>query len=175
MNIPNLLSIFRIFVTLFFIIAVNQGELRIALYLFIIQGISDLLDGFFARIMDKRTSLGTFLDPIADKVMLVSSYIVLCLHSIIPFWVTAAVLFRDVVVSSGFLVLYKLSYKVKLSPSLLGKLTTAFQVATVIYILWSNVRAYEFYFFSATVLFTIVSGCQYVTRGFSIFLKKENV
>jgi cardiolipin synthase len=175
MNIPNLLSIFRIFVTLFFIIAVGHREFRIALYLFIIQGISDLLDGFFARIMDKKTNLGAFLDPIADKVMLVSSYIVLYLQSVMPFWVTAVVLCRDLVVSSGFLVLYKLSYKVKLSPSLLGKLTTAFQVATVIYILWSDVRAYELYFFSATVLFTIVSGCQYVTRGFSIFLKKENV
>jgi len=175
MNLPNLLSIFRLFLTSLFIVSINQGRFRVALYLFVLQGISDMLDGFFARIMGKKTYLGAFLDPIADKVMLVSSFTVLYLQGIIPLWVTCVVLLRDFVISSGFLILYKLSYKVKPSPAFLGKLATVSQIITIIYILWSHTRTYEVFFFYATIFFTVVSGFQYILRGFRILLKKEVV
>jgi cardiolipin synthase (CMP-forming) len=172
MNVPNLLSIFRLFVTFFFIIAVNKGRFGIALVLFVIQGVSDLLDGFFARIMGKQTRLGAILDPLADKTMLVSSYVVLYLHGILPLWVTGVVLIRDLVISLGFLVLYKLSYTVKAEPSRWSKVTTVSQIGTVVYVLWSDLRPYDMFFFYATAGLTLVSGCQYVTRGFRILLRK---
>jgi cardiolipin synthase len=173
MNLPNLLSIFRLFITAFFVIAVNYGRFDIALLLFIVQAISDLLDGFLARIMGAKTYLGAFLDPMADKVMLVFSYIALSIHGIIPFWVTSAVLIRDLIISIGFLILYKLSYKTKPTPFILSKITTLSQICTVVYVLWSNERAYSKPFFYATVTLTILSGCQYVAKGIAIFIKKK--
>ena len=173
MNLPNLLSIFRLFITAFFVIAINYGRFDIALLLFIVQAISDLLDGFLARIMGAKTYLGAFLDPLADKVMLVFSYIALSIHGVIPLWVTLAVLIRDVIISIGFLILYKLSYKTKPTPSILSKITTLSQICTVVYVLWSNERAYSKPFFYATVALTVLSGCQYVAKGLVIFCKKK--
>ena len=173
MNIPNILSIFRLFVTVFFVLAVNQGRLRLALALFILQGVSDLLDGFLARIMNKRTSLGAILDPIADKAMLVSSYVALYFHGIIPLWVTMIVLMRDVVVSIGFLILYRMFGRVKLIPSQAGKISTTLQILTVVYVLWSADRTYQYFFYYPTVCFTLWAGVQYVTRGLRILTKRE--
>jgi cardiolipin synthase (CMP-forming) len=165
MNIPNLLSIFRLVVTVFFVLAVNKDQLTLALYLFIIQGVSDLLDGFLARVMGKKTALGAFLDPVADKTMLVSAYIVLCIHNVLPLWITAVVLGRDLVLSIGFLALRKVGIRFRLSPSIWGKATTGFQILTVVYVLWSGTRAYGAYFFWTTASFTIVSGLHYVSVG----------
>jgi cardiolipin synthase len=153
--------------------AVNAGRFKLGLVLFVIQGVSDMLDGFLARLLGKKTALGAFLDPIADKAMLVSSYIVLCLHGIVPVWVTAVVLIRDIIVPGGYLLLYKLSYKIHMSPSLLGKITTTCQICTVVYILWSDTRTYQDSFFYATALVTVLSGIQYITRGFRVLVNKH--
>jgi cardiolipin synthase (CMP-forming) len=173
MNIPNILSIFRLFVTIFFVLAVNQGRLKLALLLFVIQGVSDLLDGLLARIMNMKTPLGAFLDPIADKAMLVSAYVVLYLHGILPLWVTLVVLLRDVVMAIGFLILYKIFGKVRLIPSIYGKTSTFLQIFTVVYVLWSEDRTYAPYFFYATATLTIVAGLQYFARGIAILTKRE--
>ena len=182
MNIPNLLSIFRLFVTIFFVAAITQGMYRTALYLFILQGLTDLLDGFLARAMNKKTSLGALLDPVADKAMLISSYVVLCIYNIIPLWVTMVILLKDLTVACGFLGLYKLFGMVKLAPTIFGKTSTFCQIFAVVYVLWSisfpaiaPPRAYQSYLFYATAILTVIAGIQYVTRGFRILLKKEAV
>ncbi len=172
MNLPNLLSIFRLFITGFFIMAVNYGRFDIALLLFVVQAVSDLLDGLLARLMGAKTYLGAFLDPLADKVMLVFSYIALSIHAIIPFWVTSIVLARDLVIAIGFLILYKLSYKTTPTPSIVSKFTTLSQMCTVVYVLWSSERAYAEPFFYATAVLTVISGCQYVAKGLTVFSKK---
>lgn len=172
MNLPNILSIFRLFITVFFIISIQYGRFDIALLLFIMQAISDLLDGFFARVMGAKTYLGAFLDPMADKVMLVSSYIVLSLNRIIPYWVTSVVIIRDLIISIGFLVLYKLSYKTKPAPSFLSKITTLSQMCAVLYVLWPSDRAYSMPVFYSTAALTVLSGCQYAVRGIKVLLKK---
>jgi cardiolipin synthase (CMP-forming) len=173
MNVPNILSIFRLFMTVFFVLAVSQGKLKLALLLFILQGLSDLLDGFIARAMNLKTPLGAFLDPIADKAMLVSAYVALYLHGLLPLWVTLVVLLRDVVVATGFLILYKIFGKVRLIPTIYGKASTALQILTIVYVLWSDDRAYQLYLFVPTAFFTLFAGLQYVTRGFSILNKRE--
>ena len=155
--------------------AIYYGRFKLALGLFVLQGITDLLDGLLARLLKAKTSLGAYLDPLADKVMLVSSYVVLCLIDIVPLWVTSIVLLRDIIVPSGFLLLYKLSYKVEVSPSLLGKITTFCQIITVVYILWSDVRAYEEIFFYVTALVTALSGIHYVFVGFRIYFNQRPV
>ena len=167
MNVPNLLSLFRLFVTFFLILAVCYNRLDIALYLFIIQGASDLLDGFIARVMRKKTNLGAFLDPIADKTMLIAGFIMLSIKHIIPLWLTTLVLLRDIVIATGFLLLYRFAYTIKPAPTILGKITTVCQLATILYILfvWPNVGTYSTKFFLATAFFIFVSGCHYVFVG----------
>jgi len=175
MNLPNVLSLFRLCLTAFFILAITYQRYTLALVLFVAQAISDLLDGFFARMMHKKTDLGAWLDPIADKVMLVSSYLVLGLQEIIPFWVVGIVLLRDVVLMLGFFVLHLLSYRMVPSPTLLGKATTLFQMVTILYLLWSTTREFQGYFFYTTGALTVFSGFQYVLLGFAALFRKEIV
>ncbi len=177
MNIPNLLSILRLVLTVFFVVAIEQEKYRLGLLLFVLQGVSDFVDGFLARALNEKTALGAFLDPIADKAMLVSAYIVLCRNDIIPLWVTLAVVLKDVVVACGFLALYRFVGKLKLIPTIWGKTTTTLQIITVVYLLWFGKTAapYQSYFYCVTVLFTVIAGVQYMYRGVRVLTKKEAV
>jgi cardiolipin synthase (CMP-forming) len=176
-NLPNIISILRFFITFYFIYAVYQGRMRLALYLFLIQGISDLLDGFIARVMGWKTELGAYLDPIADKTMLVAAFVMLNIVGIIPIWLTALVLSRDIVIAGGFLVLRHYANSVRPRPTIFGKITTALQIATIVYILWawsspgSALRQYTPVLFMATTLATIISGTHYVIGGFKTLKK----
>lgn len=172
MNLPNLLTIFRLFVTSFFILAIHYGEFRIALWLFLVQAITDLLDGFLARVLGEKTSLGAFLDPLADKAMLVSSFIVLYLKDIVPLWITSIVLMRDIILTLGYLLICKFVGKIEILPSVLGKLTTFFQIGTVVYVLWSDLRAYQDFFFYPTAALTVITGIHYVYQGVLIIKNK---
>jgi cardiolipin synthase (CMP-forming) len=170
-NLPNIISILRFFITFYFIYAVYQGRMRLALYLFLIQGISDLLDGFIARVMDWKTELGAYLDPIADKTMLISAFVVLYIVGIVPLWLTALVLGRDIVIAVGYLILYHYANNVRPRPTIFGKITTALQIATILYVLWSwsvpgsTLREYTQMLFIVTGLSTVVSGTHYVIGG----------
>jgi cardiolipin synthase len=175
MNIPNLLSLFRLFVTFFFILLIAYGHFRLALLLFVIQAFSDLLDGFLARRMHAKTALGAYLDPLADKVMLASSYVALALMEVVPVWLAAIVLLRDLVISIGFLILLKRGLRTNPIPIFISKTTTVFQMLTIVYMLWSVDLNIEWIFFYATGLLTVVSGIQYILIGCSVFFRKEMV
>jgi cardiolipin synthase (CMP-forming) len=175
MNLPNLLSLFRLVITIFFILLVVYGRLRLALLLFVLQALSDLLDGFLARRMDAKTNLGAYLDPLADKVMLASSYIALCFREIVPLWLVILVLARDLVISLGYLVLLKRNLKTSPTPIFISKTTTVFQMLTIVYVLWSAERGFDEFFFYVTALLTAASGLQYVFSGWSVMFRKETV
>ena len=175
MNLPNLLSLFRLFVTAFFILLVAYEQFLLALILFVMQALSDLLDGFFARRMGAKTNLGAYLDPAADKVMLASSYIVLCVQGLLPFWLLAVVFLRDLVISIGFLILWKRGLTVGPAPSLVSKMTTVFQMLTIVYILAFAGWSFDLFFFYTTALLTAISGIQYVFAGWTVFFRKEAV
>jgi cardiolipin synthase (CMP-forming) len=176
-NLPNIISIFRFFITFYFIYAVYQGRMRLALYLFLVQGISDLLDGFIARTMGSKTELGAYLDPIADKTMLVAAFLMLYIAGVIPGWLTLLVLGRDIVIAGGYLVLYKYANNVKPRPTIYGKITTALQIATVLYALWSaglaDLRSYDLVLFAATALATVISGVHYCMGGWKVFRRRN--
>lgn len=179
-NLPNIISILRFFITFYFIYAVYQGRMRLALYLFLIQGISDLLDGFIARVMNWKTELGAYLDPIADKTMLVAAFVMLYIVGIIPLWLTALVLGRDIVIAGGYLVLYRYANNIRPRPTIFGKITTVLQIATIVYVLWSwsipgsTLKEYTPVLFIVTGLSTVISGTHYVIGGFKT-LKKSRV
>jgi cardiolipin synthase len=168
MNVPNLLSLLRLVITVFFVVAVMRNQFGLALTLFVVQGLSDLLDGFLARVMKAKTRLGAFLDPLADKTMLVSSYLVLSFKGMVPLWVTGCIIARDVIILVGFLRLRKTSGYEEFLPSMWGKVTTTFQIVTVVWVLWSRERAYDALVFYPTLCLTVISGVQYIRRGFRI-------
>lgn len=175
MNLPNLLSLFRLFLTAFFIVSIVYDRYMLALALFVLQSITDMLDGFLARAWGQKTPLGAYLDPMADKIMLASSYIVLLYKGLVPLWLVLIVLLRDVVITLGFWILVRMSPDAQPRPSLISKATTVFQMVTVVYILWSATRSWDFFFFYGTAALCVVSGLQYVFTGYSALFRKEIV
>jgi len=107
--------------------------------------------------------------------MLASSYIVLTLKGFIPLWVTLTVISRDFLIAGGFILLYFHSNRLKPSPSIISKLTTLFQIVTIIYILWSDKRDHKELLFYFTVFLTILSGIHYLIRGLKALKQSENI
>lgn len=175
MNLPNLLSLFRFFLTAFFVVSIVYDRYILGLVLFICQSVSDMLDGFLARVMRQKTPLGAYLDPMADKVMLASSYIVLLYKGLIPLWLVLIVLLRDVVIALGFWVLVRMFPDRKPQPSLISKMTTVFQMVTVVYILWSGTGSLSYFFFYSTAALCVVSGLQYIFIGCNALSRREIV
>jgi cardiolipin synthase len=173
-TIPNLLSILRMGLIPLFIILVVNGDAPKALLLFVVAGVTDALDGFIARFWHQQSLLGAYLDPMADKLLLTTAYVVLSIPSLnhgtqIPPWVTILVIARDVLLVSVALVLYLAAGIKKFPPSVLSKLNTVFQVTAVALVLVSGVfpeqRSIELA--AVTTLYlvgglTLASGLHYV-------------
>ncbi len=141
-TIPNLLSVLRMGLVPLFIIAVLDGQSLRALILFLVAGVTDALDGFIARFANQQSLLGTYLDPIADKILLTSAYISLSIPSLnhgaqIPVWITVLVIARDLLIVVMAVILALAAGIRTFPPSLLSKINTAAQVVTVMVVLVS--------------------------------------
>ena len=132
MNIPNLLTLFRILLVPIFVILLIYGQTFYAFLTFIVAGVTDALDGFIARVFNQKTVLGAYLDPIADKLLLVTSYIVLAIIDIIPPWLAVLVISRDIFILIGVAVLFINHKSIEIRPTLLGKVSTFMQLTTVV-------------------------------------------
>ena len=136
-QIPNFLTICRILIIFPTLWLLYFNQYRDALILIVIAGLSDALDGYLARAFDWKSRLGSILDPVADKFLIASSFLVLTLQGVVPVWVTVIVLGRDLVIFAGA-VSYRILYKrLEIAPSILSKLNTAFQIFAVIYLVLS--------------------------------------
>jgi cardiolipin synthase len=168
-NLPNTLTIGRIVIIPVFITAVIYQRHRDALILFVAAAVSDLLDGFLARATNQKTALGTFLDPLADKFLLVSSFILFSVYGWIPLWLTITVISRDLIVVTGWLLLYMITHNVRIETVLLGKAAIALQLITLALVLLSiNLPSFRpplDTLFTATAALTVVSGLQYIYKG----------
>jgi len=129
--IPNLLTILRIVATPVLIMLLKYEMFAAALLVFVLAGVSDGLDGYIAKRFQCQTRLGAILDPVADKVLLVSCFIVLTVLEHLPFWLLVVVAFRDIVIVGGYLLLVTLESDVKMKPSLVSKLNTLLQICLV--------------------------------------------
>jgi cardiolipin synthase len=173
LSIPNYLTLLRILLTpVFFITLVSytpekEGLRFAALVIFVIAALTDALDGLLARFLKQRTALGQMLDPLADKILLVSGYIGLLFVAALPFrpplWITITIVFRDLILLIGFFALHFASVKIEVIPNIWGKLTTASQMLLLCFVLLEWPVAIPLAFL--TVTFTIVSGIIYITRG----------
>lgn len=169
MNLANKISIARIIFIPFFIAAVVYSRMDIALIFFILAVISDGVDGMIARGLKQKTQLGTILDPVADKLLLISAYICLSIAKSIPEglrlppYVPIVVISRDVIIVLGSVIVYLIKGDLKVSPSIVGKITTFFQMLTIVCILLKF--NYSYAVWNIAVLLTIVSGVDYVVKG----------
>ena len=168
-SIPNSITFIRIVIIPAFVTALVYNRIDYALFLFIIASISDMLDGLLARITNQQTRLGAFLDPLADKFLLMTSFILFSVYGWIPTWMTITVISRDLIVTLGWLLLYLLYDITKVEPSLIGKGAIAGQLVLIAYTLFSRTfRGFpppQGWTFIIITLLTMISGLQYIYRG----------
>ncbi len=174
MTTANKVTILRMLLIPFFVVEVlyyvstgNESHRLAALLCFAVAAICDGVDGYIARRYNQWSELGTILDPLADKLLLISGIVLLSfshgeLLPQIPLWITGAIIGRDLLVVIGLIVIHVTIGKVKVRPRITGKLATVFQMATV---LWALLKWDKDWFTVATLgaaLFTGVSGLFYV-------------
>lgn len=132
LNLPNFITLLRIGAIPIFLIFLTDGRYTDALIVFILAGVTDSLDGALARLTNSHTALGAFIDPLADKLLLVSSFLILAFLGHIPRWLAILVISRDVIILGGFAVLYFITgHSIAVRPTLVGKVCTFFQLVTV--------------------------------------------
>ncbi len=169
MNLPNILTIFRILLIPVFVNLLIYGYFGWALITFVIATLTDGLDGLIARLANQRTKLGAYLDPMADKLLLTSSFLSLAILKVIPVWTAVILVSRDLILVLGALILHLTQTSQEISPSWLGKTTTAVQFFCVIWILMADVfevgTDIVFPILVLTVAITVISGLHYIYRG----------
>jgi cardiolipin synthase (CMP-forming) len=172
-TLPNFITLLRLAALPFFLLAIAEGRFGIALGLFVAAGVSDGIDGFLARRFDMRSALGAYLDPLADKLLLMSSYVFLAVPSYpgrvkVPVWLVVMVISRDFLLMLVGLLLILASGRKRFPPTWAGKVTTVTQIVTVLWVLcanlWSWPEAYVYIAFGATATMTVLSGFDYVYR-----------
>jgi cardiolipin synthase len=131
LSIPNLITLGRILLVPVVVWAITAGQMRVAFVLFLAAGISDAVDGFLAKRFGMRTELGAYLDPLADKTMLVSIYIALGIMEAVPRWLVILVVSRDIMIVGAVILSWLVHRPIPLKPLLVSKLNTVAQIALV--------------------------------------------
>lgn len=167
--LPNAISIMRIVLVAPILAFIVQGRFDVALLLFFVAGFSDGLDGFLAKKFDWHSRLGALLDPIADKLLVAGTFIVLAYTSHIPAWLAALVILRDVVIVGGATAYNFLIRPVEGEPTRISKLNTAMQLLFILFVLtraafgWPA-RITITIIGAAIVVTVVISGMDYVLK-----------
>jgi len=178
LNLPNLISLARLLLvplTIWLILCERYG---IAFWILVAAGVSDALDGFIAKRFDRRTRLGALLDPVADKAMLVSVYITLGVAGQLPSWLVILVVFRDVTIVGGFLLIQAIAVPKRFDPLYISKINTGVQVALVVFVLArlgleAEPGPLDLALYLAVAVTTISSGVSYLVRWARILARSE--
>jgi cardiolipin synthase len=161
------------------------GYYRWGLAVFVVAGLSDAIDGFLARRFRQESELGTIIDPIADKLLMTTAFVILSLQSVlpqvrhlpVPFWVTAVVIGRDILILAVAAAISIMTGFRGFRPSFLGKLSTLVQVIGVALILLATVTGYTFYLptvYSSVALLAFVSGIHYIFQVARLMKEDED-
>ncbi|HZI62781.1 MAG TPA: CDP-alcohol phosphatidyltransferase family protein [Pyrinomonadaceae bacterium] len=176
-TVPNLLTVFRMVLIPVFVSLLFYQKFVYALAVFVLAGVTDGLDGLLARRFDQKSQLGTILDPIADKMLLVTAFVVLSMRSVfpppvpshlpVPFWVTVAVISRDVFILVGAAAINIVTGFRRFRPSMLGKINTTVQIVAIGLIMFAASVPYGTGYYLPTVYatvfgFSVLSGAHYV-------------
>lgn len=165
-DIPNLVTVARIALVWPLVAAVVHKRFELALAVFAAAAVSDAVDGFLARHYGWFTRLGAILDPLADKLLIVSLYFALGWQGFLPLWLVAAVITRDLVIVAGALAFRLLLGHIEMVPTVTSKLNTFLQLALVLAVMLGQVGWIPGWlsetFFYAVLASTVLSGLQYV-------------
>ncbi|MET0483102.1 MAG: CDP-alcohol phosphatidyltransferase family protein [Aestuariivirgaceae bacterium] len=169
MSVPNLLTIARILMVPLLIWLIISGNFRFAFAIFVVAGITDAVDGFIAKNYDSVTELGAYLDPLADKLLLVSIYVALGLQGFLPDWLVILVVSRDVMIVGAVILSWLVDKPVRMQPLFLSKANTTVQITLAaaiigalafaephpVLILWGSI---------IVGFLTVASGAQYMVN-----------
>jgi len=169
LNIPNALTILRILLIPVIVGFLVYGHYGYALITLIVAMITDALDGTIARLANQKTQFGAYLDPLADKLLFMTTFITFSLLSLVPVWSVIVVVSRDAILVTGTLLVRVTDTKIDASPSVLGKVTTLFQSAYIILVLTFSSRQLDPellipLLYTMSIL-TVASGLHYIVRG----------
>ncbi len=178
MNLPNLISLARLLSTPVVIWLILMDAMVPAFWVFSIAAISDAVDGFVAKRFDSETVLGTYLDALADKALLVSVYVVLGVLGQLPLWLVLLVVFRDLLIVGGALLLWLLARSFRIKPLMVSKVNTVAQIVLAMTVLGrlgfsmtvEGVELIQIYVVAATAL---VSGASYMMGWMRIIGQAE--
>lgn len=172
MNIPNLLTLIRIILVPVIVILLIQASFFKAMIVFVVAGITDGLDGFLARVLNQKTVLGAYLDPLADKALILTSFVTLSVMGVVPSWLSVIVISRDCIILVGIsiLVLMDISFEVK--PTFVSKVTTTLQLMTIFMVMsflglsinFENYALDDMVYW-VTAFITVASGLNYIVIG----------
>ena len=172
MTIPNLITAFRIILVPVFVIYLINERLSAALVVFLVCMISDGIDGMVARVFNQKSRLGAYLDPLADKTLLVTAFILLGVRGYLPSWFTVTAIARDLMIFLGVAVIHLNRLEIKIHPSTVSKINTCFQFITLSLILLKGcillpAMVYQALYYLTAVL-TIISGLHYMQYGLKL-------
>jgi len=167
MNIPNLLTILRILLVPVIAVLLMEGSYGTTVWLFLLAGFTDALDGYIARKLNQVTYLGSILDPVADKVLILTTVIILALSARIPWWVATAIILRDVIIIGGAVTWYLRTRKFEMDPSILSKVNTFLQIGLVYIMIAQLAGMLHFatwlpFLFLVVLVSTVGSGVHYI-------------
>ncbi len=135
MNLPNVISLARLFVAPVTVWLMLTGEMTFAFWLFLVASVSDAVDGFIAKRFDRVTMVGSYLDPLADKALLVGVYITLGTLDHLALWLVILVVFRDILIIGGALLLWLLARSFTIKPLMISKANTVAQIVLAVVVL----------------------------------------
>lgn len=168
-TLPNLITLARLFAVPLEVWLILQREMELAFWLFVAAGVSDAVDGFIAKRFGAKSQVGAVLDPVADKALLVSVYVMLGATGFLPSWLVILVVFRDVLIVGGVLTLYVLGQEPAIRPLFVSKANTAMQIVLAAAVLLHAAYGVPSAGVVTTLLWlvaatTLASGAAYVAR-----------
>ena len=138
LSIPNLITLARILLVPVVVWAIAAGRMQMAFLLFLVAAISDAVDGFLAKRFGMKTELGAYLDPLADKVLIVSIYVTLGITGVVPLWIVILVVSRDFMIVGAIILSWVIDRPVAIQPHTISKLNTAAQIVFACLVLASH-------------------------------------
>lgn len=170
MGLANWLTVLRILLIPVFVVLLVYRKPGAALVVFAVAALTDLLDGYVARRRGRESRLGAFLDPMADKALLIASFATLTYLRVLPAWIMILVVSRDAILMLGALLIHMIGGRIYPRPTIFGKLATFFQILTVLFGLLTRYFGFKQPLALRTVIwiaaiFTVTSGLQYIVRG----------
>jgi cardiolipin synthase len=170
MNVPNSLTILRILLIPVFVGFLMYERYDYSLAVLLVAGLTDSLDGTIARVANQRTRLGAYLDPLADKLLLTSGFVALSVLHLVPLWIVILVVSRDMILMTGTLLARLAESRVDISPTILGKGTTLFQLVYLILVVALTSRHMDLRLIQPLLYLmvglTVLSGFHYLYRGY---------